>query len=635
LLKLLREDGRLDPHPNVRAMNETEFHLLMDAISVLAMQRDMQQHLRQVDMWKHLRQLAEVEASVKQGTEDEAIRASIMRVVTCIALHPCHQDSIGTFTYPPREELVKYLQKQLADTNDMIVKSLASLTLTAIDTEKLKGHVADLQPMIFTLLDWWFTNTTSLFDKYKRAEELGKEIPENFLVSQEQNLVERVAASAEDPRFKPEDLRLAKFELVSEPRETPLSVIQSLPYCAPFENVVILSMMARLALEPKFKTVLMDRPAFVPALLNAISNGVWPEAREAAGIIANLCWGVDHVVCWLKFDSATSVAVDSANVLHPRRTFQPPRPVELGRGLYGSVWGQEFVQESCILLHPDGFSTEKVPSTLAFASPSDTFRTTSVPYQGLDPEVTHFMAGEEGREMKRAALSIVCWFHWPLCEESANQHDHVLLQALAQEDNSKRTQIRVNKDERWVICDDRGTKWRIRTPKILAGWHMMTLVSEAEGTRFHIDDEWSHTIKNAWILNSFFVLGNEASPQNDPGKKPFGLIADFRIYARCLNPQEIAWMASVTGEMIEKGDRRFPDWPARELCHPAVIDALVRGLAVPDSCVSCLRALGSLATFLPMRSYIYGVCGNQVMGLLDSPLPMVQRLACRAMANMR
>merc|ERR1719210_3170852 len=79
-----------------------------------------------------------------------------------------------------------------------------------------------------------------------------------------------------------------------------------------------------------------------------------------------------------------------------------PKPAGIGRGMYESTWGIEFVDKSCVTLHPDGLKTHQVPSFLTSASPMDNFACTSATYKWLDnePDPRHF--------------TVTCWFYWPL-----------------------------------------------------------------------------------------------------------------------------------------------------------------------------------------------------------------------------
>ena len=47
----------------------------------------------------------------------------------------------------------------------------------------------------------------------------------------------------------------------------------------------------------------------------------------------------------------------------------PSKKADVGRGLYKSQWGCEFLEGSSILLHPDGLRTHSLPALLCEASP--------------------------------------------------------------------------------------------------------------------------------------------------------------------------------------------------------------------------------------------------------------------------
>merc|ERR1712061_655580 len=76
-----------------------------------------------------------------------------------------------------------------------------------------------------------------------------------------------------------------------------------------------------------------------------------------------------------------------------------------------------------------------------------------------------------------------------------------------------------------------------------------------------------------------------------------------------------------------------PDKIARKLAYKNAAVILAQRLDVPDSAAECLRALGSLATLVSQRAKIYNECGRQLLKMLNSPLPMIQRQATRILNN--
>eukprot|EP00413_Alexandrium_margalefii_P001830 CAMPEP_0204517700 /NCGR_PEP_ID=MMETSP0661-20131031/3812_1 /ASSEMBLY_ACC=CAM_ASM_000606 /TAXON_ID=109239 /ORGANISM="Alexandrium margalefi, Strain AMGDE01CS-322" /LENGTH=398 /DNA_ID=CAMNT_0051523111 /DNA_START=24 /DNA_END=1220 /DNA_ORIENTATION=- len=396
--------------------------------------------------------------------------------------------------------------------------------------------------------------------------------------------------------------------------------METLRYCAPFECVLALSLFSRLALEPKFKRLIYDTA--LHSLLGCVCVGIWPEAREAAATLANLMWLPDlrdeRLVCWLKLDGPRCIAVDAANVLIPVKEGSP-RGADIGKGMYQSTWGVHFEKGSCVVLHPDGLRTHEVPGTLTSASPLSTFEDTSRgPYDWLDearPDPRHF--------------TVTCWFYWPPSPSKGNK---VLLQA-SKEDRMSQVYLDCEKDHEgvWTLTTDQRTKRPLKTPKLNAGWHMLSLVSSTEknksdpfnGTRFFLD-AWHHELKGVWVKNNFYMVGNDSGQE---GRQPFGLITDFRIYARTLSSREISDMVQA------KDTEHHPDQIVRRLAHMDAATILAQRLDVPDSATECLRALGSLATLASQRARIYSICGRQVLKMLDSPLPMVQRQAARLLNN--
>jgi len=320
--------------------------------------------------------------------------------------------------------------------------------------------------------------------------------------------------------------------------------------------------------------------------------------------------------------------VDAANCLLPVKTGNP-RPVDMGKGMYKSMWGIEFVEGSCITLHPDGLRTTQIPCTLTSAPTLDTLACTSKrPYAwlGSEPDSKHF--------------TITCWFYWPA---NPTPGDKVLIQTTPRPKSPPIASLYVECEEKdnqrewlWIMVDRNEVKRVIRTPKLMQGWHSMAVVSSTrthhkhpfEGTKFFLD-EWSVPLKHVWMPNDFYVIGNfSGTYEGGEGKKPFGLITDFRIYGSTLSDSAIKAIAQ------SSDTESHPDEIVRTLAHMDAATILAQRLDVPDSAAECLRALGSLATLASQRAKIYSVCGRDLLRMLDSPHPMIKRQAARLMTNM-
>merc|ERR1712232_1084358 len=107
-----------------------------------------------------------------------------------------------------------------------------------------------------------------------------------------------------------------------------------------------------------------------------------------------------------------------------------------------------------------------------------------------------------------------------------------------------------------------------------------------DGTKFFLDD-WHCLLPDVYVKNEFFVVGNDTGYG---GKKPFGLITDFRIYARTLSDREISALVHA------KDVASHPDKIVRRLADMDAATMLAQRLDGPDSGAESLRALGSLAT---------------------------------------
>jgi len=605
---------------------ESVIILLLDAISMLAMSRSMQELLAEFSIYEKLQRLVNKQ---NHGLKKHQMELTALRTNALIAMHPSHRydwvapttRSKASYKYPDREEFMAQLEKYKQRDGDTNFSNLAALVMTVFKEEKFKKPLPEAERTdqaertYQAIFNWWQNNTTARFDEEKQAQ---KEITATGTDNQKSDI---------QPRTKSlEDLLRRGMMRIEENRG--LTIVESTVYCAPHECVLALSLFARLALEPRFKKMISKA---IEPLLGCVCVGVWAEAREAAACLANLMWVPDlneeRLVCWLKFDGPRCHSVDGSNVLLPIKVGHP-KPADIGKGMYRSSWGIEFVEGSSVTLHPDGLKTYKIPGLLTSASPTDSFANTSkTTYQPLDDE-----------EPKEKNFSITCWFYWPISRKGTAATQRVLLQTCPHEHYS---QIYLDWGENtgdddedqgtWVVQDDKGDRHRLKTPKLNDGWHMLALVSctsksksnPVEGTKFFLDD-WHCLLHLLYVKNEFYMVGNDSA---HGGKKPFGLITDFRIYARTLADHEIEQMVR------PKGTSDHPDRITRQLASMNAATILAQRLDVPDSAAECLRALGSLATLSSQRAKIFSVCGPRVLEMLESPLPMIHRQAARLVNN--
>lgn len=581
--------------------------LILDGVCILAMQRSLQTMLAELDIWDKLNKLIHRWEDYNiEPSRIKQLKISSLRTFAQVACNPAFRLTwLAQEEYPPRLEFEDKLDVWLRS-DDENFRTSASLLLNIFQERKFHRELKDVETAFSTVLDWWHANSTMRYEDHREAADImsasggsppvDRTVPASSLEQQLQLCMRRI-----------------------EERQA-LTSMASLQYCAPYESILALCLLSRLALEPKFKPFFFENA--LDSLLGCICVGIWAEAREAAAALANLMWLPDlkeeNLICWLKFDGPRCITVDAANVLLPVRSGSP-KPVDLGKGMYQSTWGIEFVQGSRVLLHPSGLVPYMVPALLTTASPADTFQATAQSYNWL------------GEPLEQKHFTLTCWFYWPLPKPAGQSSVCCLVQSAPPK---RHMQIYVefqgeSKEGVWTIVDQHGTTRTIATPKINPGWHLLTLVSSTEdsvqewdGIKFYIDT-WSYPMKNVWIDNNFLVVGNDAS---DDGRKPFGLIADFRIYARVLPQEEI--------ESMVNPESAFPDTIVSHLANLDAATILAQRLDVPDTAVECLRALGSLATLSSQRAKIFNVCGRKVLELLDSPLPMVQRQAARLLNNL-
>lgn len=578
--------------------------LHLDAMSIVAMQREMQEMFAEYDA------SAALDAALTKLPREQVKRheLSVLLTKAQVAMHPSHRlrwvsrnCSPEPYCYPPREKFKEHLEHVAAKSSDVSFKTIATFLLITFQEEDFKKPLAEIETMFKTCFEYWQEHTTARYEYEKVA-----------LESQASN------GARQPERLRPlRELLLCAIRRREERRA--LTSMETLNYCKPYECVFALSLFSRLALEPKFKKLFYDTA--LHSLLGCVCMGIWPEAREAAATLANLMWLPDlheeRLVCWLKLDGPQCIMLDAANVLIPVKKGNP-KAADIGKGMYQSMWGVQFVEGSCVTLHPDGLTTKNVPGILTSASPSSTFvHTSREPYQWLDesaPDAENF--------------SVTCWFYWPL-SQSKEKVEKVFLQA--KHDPLPQVYLDCNQDPEgpiWTITTDKRQTKKLKTPRLNPGWHMLSIVSSTktnedsfDGTRFYLDG-WCKELKGHRIKNEFYMVGN-----GKDGYRPFGLITDFRIYARALSSDDISKMVHA------KDTEQHPDQIVRRLASMGAADILAQRLDVPDSAAECLRALGSLATLQSQRAKIYSICGRQVLKMLDSPLHMIRRQAARLLSN--
>mmetsp|Transcript_52414 Transcript_52414/g.125208 ORF Transcript_52414/g.125208 Transcript_52414/m.125208 type:complete len:1158 (-) Transcript_52414:68-3541(-) len=613
-----------------KTLNDKCVSLLLDALSVLALQREAQEKFRQFDIWEKLQLLkpdhrAKETLSPERKAEIAKMELVAMRIEAEVAMHPSHRLAwvakgnevsvtgapTGHSDYPPRKEFEDYLLRKMKDT-DSNFKTVASLLLTIFQEQKFMRAPEDIDITFKSVLDWWQANTTARYHELKEEEAEGREPTAHKVTTQE--LAAMLQRSA---------------------MERALTSMETMQYCSPHECVLALTLFSRLALEPKYKKLFFDKA--LHELLMCVCCGIWPEAREAAAALANVMWlpDVDRewLVCWLKFDGPQCIAVDGSNVLLPLKVGNP-KPADIGKGMYRSSWGIEFVDESCVKLHPEGLQTDRIPGILTSASPVDTFANTAhQPVKFLDIDHPN---GPDPR-----LFTITCWFYWEKVSRSTNRRDRVLVQSAPDEHGETLTQIYIDfesvqgkgsDDGIWTIVDKDKYKRPLKTPQLSPGWHMLALVSstrdspatnEFNGTLFYLDT-WYHKLEGIWVKNNFSIVGNAYTQGY---RNPFGLIADFRIYARALPHEELEKMSRA------KDASQHPDRILRKLRDMHAAQILAQRVDVPDSAAECLRALANLATLSSERAKIFSVCGSKVLQMLDSPLPMIKRQSSRLLTN--
>jgi hypothetical protein len=345
------------------------------------------------------------------------------------------------------------------------------------------------------------------------------------------------------------------------------------------------------------------------------------------------------LVCWLKFDGPNCITVDASNVLIPLE-YGKPRPVDIGKGMYKSSWGIEFVEHSMVKLHLEGLKTYQVPGTLTSASPGDSFtEMTREPYRWLTDSLD--------TNDRRNKFTISCWFYWPLHSGKEKEpKKRVLLNSS--KDGEFLIYVKYSSGPKdggdsqqepqscWCLGRKEGSRFEqrpVKTPPLNPGWHMLTVVSDVveddtgakSGQTTLFLDEWKSEpipAEEFWLPNDFMVVGNSTN-----GIHPFGLITDFRIYAKPLKEMDIQTMARCADT------RDHPDQLCRTLADMDAATILAQRLDVPDSAAECLRALGSLAALSSQRAKIFSKCGRRILQMIESPLPMIKRQAARLINN--
>ena len=188
---------------------------------------------------------------------------AVLRIISAVSMLPSNfHDTIGrTTSYPARNDINSYLGEITELYKDEGIQQHANILLVALQkktyTDKQKEN---LPALLSTLTEWWSKSSSSRYAFEKALLHVGE---------------------AE------EDLG-GHRNLKNMAHGRPSNIVDVNEYCSPFQSCAVLSVLARLALEPEFKPLFLKLRIMDP-LVGALRTSVWGEAREAAACIANLC----------------------------------------------------------------------------------------------------------------------------------------------------------------------------------------------------------------------------------------------------------------------------------------------------------------------------------------------------------
>ncbi|CEM33418.1 unnamed protein product [Vitrella brassicaformis CCMP3155] len=601
--------------------------LLLDTLAACSTTRDNQQLLRDADVWQLLSNWGILSLEQSFPHEDDAVvrqalELSCLRCLTSVATHPLHRLAPLT-PYPPRTDdiasssggggytgqrnFLSYLTS-LVGSQSAHVSNLATFTLMAVSEDSFLGEREAFMTLFASILQAWERNSSFNYDERAAT---GSHPAAAVAAAAAAEKAEGQISSRIDPRFRSLFIRGELVRL----RMDFLTTTAALTCTSPYIATTCLSWLSRVALEPAYKQVVLD--SCLSKVLLVLARGVMAEVREAAALVANLLWGHHSLVCWLKMDTEHGVAVDSACVLVPRKVGSPVH-VPIGLGMFGDTWGFDFIKNSWIELQPSGVQPSAPPGLLIAAPTSETFDSLPHTFSPLREEQPTNALGlpgvgtgrvEKSRPSDAMTWTMTCWVRMPLSRDT----DHCLVESI----RGNRV-LAISREGAWSVTTRDGEVVSVDVPQLQEGWHLVSVVSSADGgTRIGVDG-WQYSLTSVWIDNAFYAVGNTRK-----GDEPFGVICDFRIYSTALSPADMS-------VMLEGHVRDHPDGIVKRLHEADAAVALSRGLAVPDSRAEALRALANLATHSPRRAQVFSVCWPLLLEYVNcSQSPMVQRQATR------
>merc|ERR1719378_1238081 len=136
--------------------------------------------------------------------------------------------------------------------------------------------------------------------------------------------------------------------------------------------------------------------------------------------------------------------------------------------MYKSTWGVQFVEGTCVTLHPDGLKTYEIPGLLTSATPSHTFKAmTHSYYDALE---------DENKLPHKKHFTITCWFYWPLT--SAPLKHNVLVQSSGAQpqsqiyfecegdQNGTKDASSDQYNGKWTLMSEDGRRQPLQTPRL-------------------------------------------------------------------------------------------------------------------------------------------------------------------------
>eukprot|EP00913_Durusdinium_trenchii_P008590 g8066.t1 len=171
--------------------------LLLDGVSILSLQRDMQTLLANFNIWGKLNRLVRKYRDRNSNRDHRKIELAVLRVMSQVAIHPAHRlgwvakELEPDEVYPPREEFEDQLESWIKRKDESLgfvrdfcffklnlrhCKTIASLLLNLFEEQKFQRDPSKVETTLLSIFDWWQVNSTTGYEQDQEAKCEGRSV---------------------------------------------------------------------------------------------------------------------------------------------------------------------------------------------------------------------------------------------------------------------------------------------------------------------------------------------------------------------------------------------------------------------------------------------------------------------------